>query len=250
MTLLASEGSLTTWDEPIARAAKVQSLLATSHYGKVGGTTAAGDVRNLSGVGGDFVDILQAEGDLVAVLGDVSGKGVASSLIAAMVLGSLQHHTALIGPRPAEILRAVAASMRGALDRTGSIVTLVIVAVDSRAGVARLVSAGHHPVLRVTDGEVVHEPATCAPLGLDHPGAIERDWAWGRGSALLVASDGVVDQEGPSGSAFGMAGLAGAVASLPAVSASALVVRTLERVERHAAWVPAVDDRAVLAIAA
>ncbi|AZC14431.1 PP2C family protein-serine/threonine phosphatase [Microbacterium sp. ABRD28] len=248
MTLLAPAPPAAAWDDPITQAARVQSALATSSHQRAAGTAAAGDVRNLSGVGGDFVDVLRVDEHLIAVLGDVSGKGVAASLLAAMALGSLQHHAQDLGPNPARILRAVSSSMRGALDRTSSIITLAIVAVDTRAGLVRLVSAGHHPIMRVDRGRVSHVAATCPPMGVDVGGSVERAWDRGTGSALVVVSDGVVDQEDPNGSPLGLAGLATALRSTPTSDPSVIVARTFDALENHAGWMPAVDDRAVLAI--
>ncbi len=243
MTLLAPAPPAAAVGRSDTQAARVQSALATS-LTSARPAPRGGDVRNLSGVGGDFVDFLRVDGTphrRARVY--VSGKGVAASLLAAMALGSLQHHAQDLGPHPARILRAVSSSMRGAaLDRTSSIITLAIVAVDTRAGLVRLVSGrsphDHARGSRRGEPRRRHLPAH----GRRPRRHVERAGTGGTGSARVVVSDGVVDQEDPNGSPLGLAGLADRAAIDADVGPFVIVARTFDALENHAGWMPAVDD--------
>lgn len=228
-------------------AERVQRALSTRHELAVGTVSAACDVREALGVGGDVVDLLEIDGRLVAVLADVSGKGSAASLIAAMLLASVQHHAPQTGARPGELLMALDASMRGVLERTGKIVTVVVAAVDPFEQTVRIASVGHHPVLmRSADGGRP-VPPTCPPLGTVSPCGAEYELAFPLGTTLALVSDGVTDQPDAHGTEFGLAGLDRVLATAhrdPRVA----VAEILESVDRHAGATPVFDDRAALIV--
>jgi len=232
------------------RAALVQHALSTTHELVVGALSAASESRGLHGVGGDFVDLIEAEGQLVAVLGDVSGKGAAASLVAAVVLSSVQHHVAHLGPRPGAVLAAVDASVRGMLDRTGALATLVIVAIDSATDALRIAAAGHHPVMLATASETTRLVPTCPPLGATTVCSSERTVAFEDGSTLVLASDGLTEQPDTAGAEFGLDRLRLFAAGVRRSSPRAAVARLFGAVDAHARTMPATDDRAVVVITA
>ncbi|MEV8272367.1 PP2C family protein-serine/threonine phosphatase [Microbacterium sp. NPDC077184] len=247
MSLLIDQRPVSPGYDASRHAERVQRALSTSFGLAVGDVSAACDVREALGIGGDVVDLLEIDGHLVAVLADVSGKGTAASLVAAMLLASVQHHAPQVGARPGALLRAVDTSMRGVLDRTGTLATLVVAAVDPRARVVRLASAGHHPVVMHAAGRATCLVPTCPPLGSVEASAFERELAFPPGAVLTLASDGVTDQQDWRGYEFGIAGLQRIVASElhePRLAVDAI----LSAVDRHAGLGPVFDDRAVVVI--
>lgn len=247
MTLLLESAPPLTDARSRDDAERVQRALSSSLELAVGGVRAACDVREAQGVGGDFVDLLEVDGCLLAVLGDVSGKGSAASLIAAMLLASVQHHAAQVGPRPGALLTAVEVSMRGVLERTGTIVTLVVAAVDPVDRTLRIASVGHHPVVvRSPRGSVPVLP-TCPPLGTVPPCGAERAFAFPHGTVLALVSDGITEQPGPDGVDFGFSGLDRALSSAPR-DPRAAVAEVMDAVDRHAAAAPVFDDRAAVVV--
>lgn len=233
-----------------ARAALVQHALSTTHHLALGALTAVSESRGLHGAGGDFVDLIEAEGQLVAVLGDVSGKGAAASLVAAVVLSSVQHHVAHRGPRPGAVLAAVDASVRGMLDRTGALVTLVIVAIDPATSSLRIASAGHHPVILAAASGTTRLAPACPPLGADAPCDSELTVPFAHGSTLVLASDGLTEQTDSAGVEFGLDRLSVLAAAARQSEPRLAVARLFAAVDTHAAAEPATDDRAAIVIRA
>lgn len=246
MSLLVERpASLSRRDSP-DYAAHVQHALANTHDLAVGDVSASCDVRGALGVGGDIVDLIEADGKMLAVLGDVSGKGGAASLIAAMMLASVQHHAAQIGARPGALLIAVEASMRGVLSRTGTIATLVAAAIDPDAHAVCIASAGHHPVVLRAAGAPTWVLPTCPPLGVVPPCGAERTLAFGAGTTLVLASDGITEQPDPAGEEFGLDGLDRALGRSWRLEPRSTVDAVFASVQAHAGWAPVADDRAVV----
>lgn len=248
MTLLAERSAASWRRDSVDYAAHVQHALPNAHDLLVSGLSASCDVREAHGVGGDIVDLIEADGQVLAVLGDVSGKGGAASLIAAMVQASVQHHAAQIGAHPGALLIAVEASLRGVLSRTGTIVTAVIAAIDPAAHTVRVASAGHHPVLLRASGALEWILPTCPPLGVVPPCGAERSRPFAVGSTLVLASDGITEQTDPAGREFGLGGLEHALVRARRLDPRGMVDAVLASVEDHARRAPASDDRAIVIV--
>lgn len=229
-------------------AGELQRALVTADRRETASVSAAGDLHPAGHVGGDLFDLLEVDGELVAVLADVSGKGSPASLLTAALLSTLQAQVQVIGAHPGALLAAVAAAMEGMLQRTGRIITLVIVAVDSRDGVLRIASAGHHPVFVATGGSIAVIRPTCPPLGVVPPSRDERVVEFPVGTMVLLASDGLVDQCDSWGVPFGMHELARAFAKLDGRAPSEVVSRLMKAVQRHAGQAPQDDDRAAVVL--
>jgi len=229
-------------------AGELQRALVTADRRETASARAAGDLRPARRVGGDLFDLLEADGELVAVVADVSGKGAPASLLTSALLATVQHQVNALGPHPARLLAAVDASIEGMLQRTGRIVTLVIAAVDSAAGTVRIASAGHHPVFVCVDGTVSTVRPTCPPLGVLPPRLEERVIDFPADSAVLLASDGLVDQCDVTGTPFGMERLASTFAESLDSRPSIVVARLLKAARRYAGLVPQEDDRAAVVI--
>jgi serine phosphatase RsbU (regulator of sigma subunit) len=229
-------------------AGELQRALVTADRRETPTASAAGDLRPACQVGGDLFDLLEVDGDLVAVIADVSGKGTPASLLTAALLSTVQGQVNVIGAHPGALLRAVGTAMEGMLHRTGRIVTLAIAAVDSRAGVVRIASAGHHPVFVDAGGTVTVIRPTCPPLGVVPPSADEQVVAFPVGTTILLASDGLVDQCDPWGIPFGMRQLADTFAKAPDHTPSEVVSHLLKAIKRHAGVAPQDDDRAAVVL--
>jgi len=234
----------------VDRAADVQHALSTAHALTIGHVSAASEIHGLHGAGGDIADLIASEGQLVAVVGDVSGKGAPASLIAAVVLASVQHHVTQLGPRPGAVLSAVCASVGAMLDRTDALVTLAIVAIDPAGGALRYSSAGHHPMVLATAGSTTTLVATCPPLGAQRACSSERQIAFPPSSALVLASDGYTEQPDPRGVEFGIDGLAVVAEQSRTDTPAIALARAAGMIEAHARGTHSVDDRAMVVVTA
>lgn len=95
-------------------------------------------------VGGDYYDLIEIDKDHFGiVVGDVAGKGVAGSLIMAMVR-SIMKIEAAKNLSPCQLLTAVHSSLRDDIPE-GMFMTLFYVVFDISNNIIRYCSAGHNP---------------------------------------------------------------------------------------------------------
>lgn len=121
----------------------------------------------ISGVGGDFYDVISAgNDDFAVVVGDVEGKGIPAAATVGLVRHTFQVTTA-IDADPTVVFRHVNAVLRE--QRPSRMCTLAYVTFDGGSATTRVMVAlaGHPPPLVISrDGglSVVGEP--CAPAGV------------------------------------------------------------------------------------
>lgn len=147
-------------------------------------------------VGGDFYDALTLpDGRLVALVGDVMGRGVAAAAAMAQVRAALRAFIAL-DPDP----RTVAGRVDTMFDRLdmSQLVTLLYLVVRPGAGSMSVLSAGHLPALAVAaDGSTRWlEVAGSPPLGVAAGERPVTDVALRPGETVLAYSDGLVERRG------------------------------------------------------
>src|SRR5262249_53403865 len=115
-------------------------------------------------VSGDYVDIIQTEGsDLYFVLGDVSGKGVAAS----MLMAKLHAVFRSLIPLGLDVDRLTERASRlfGESTLPGQYATLIC-GRASKHGEVGLCNAGHPPALVSRNGRIQPISATGLPLGM------------------------------------------------------------------------------------
>ena len=172
-------------------------------------------------VGGDFFEVFEVAGGLMAMIGDVEGKGAAAASITAVARHTV-HAVAQLTGDALTAIRQLDRRLRG-----GPEINLCSLAlVQLRGASAFVLSAGHPPVIHVHGGGVA-EVHAIGPL----PGAFPEpgDWPSARvelasGDALVLYTDGVTDTVGADGERFGRDRLLETV-SAPAASAQELVGR-------------------------
>src|SRR5262249_19170983 len=129
------------------------------------GFRAVAHFEPMAEVGGDFYDILSvSNGRAVVVLGDVSGHGLPTALVAAEARSSIATFVEL-QTAPPEICARLAARHR----QTGSrrlYLTLALLSYDSAKRVATLTNAGHPAPYRISNGRVERVPLPAFPIGL------------------------------------------------------------------------------------
>lgn len=107
--------------------------------------TAYASATESAEVGGDFFDLFRTDADLVvALIGDVSGKGIEAAGLTETVRGSART-LMYMDPSPAAALQRLNASLMRQLD-PGDFVTAMIIVLDVKARQARVATAGHPPV--------------------------------------------------------------------------------------------------------
>jgi serine phosphatase RsbU (regulator of sigma subunit)/PAS domain-containing protein len=194
-------------------------------------------------VGGDFYDVFAVEGGQMALLGDVTGKGVAAA-----ALTSLVRHTAktaaAFDARPSAVLGVVNRALRQR-PRIAPVTMLCGVLRESELTLA----VGGHPLPLLKRAGRPCERVGCNGLLLGavdaYPGAEEVTLALEPGDVLVLFTDGVTDTPGAVGR-FGEARLRAAVDSAPAEPAALLdaIARALDAFAEGGG----LDDRAMLAV--
>ncbi len=157
-------------------------------------------------VSGDHCDLIPAdEGSLLFVLADVSGKGVAASMLMAHLHAIFRALAPLGLPLPDMVARASRVFCESTLP------THYATLVCGRAtagGLVEICNAGHLPALLADGDTVIEFPATGVPIGLFCDGEFRASrHAVPAGATLLLYTDGVTETVDRSGREFGLARL-------------------------------------------
>ena len=199
-------------------------------------------------VSGDYCDVVvsadPAGGILVAV-GDVSGKGVAASLLSAH-LNALFRGLDDVGLAVPEMLRR--ANRLFCESTLESQYATLVVGRACGGGAIELCNAGQGPPMLVRGGRVEPLRSHGLPLGMfcDAPYASETVHA-GPGDAIAMYTDGITESRDPEGEEFGARRLAETLAGVRP-SARAYADACLQALDRHRAGAPPIDDRTLLVL--
>ena len=155
-------------------------------------------------VGGDFYDfMLRGDGELVGVLGDVTGKGVPAALLSSMLLGCLDLQLRA-GGDPCDALQRINETL--CLKQASNCFTSLFLFTLDPVGRGQFVSAGHPPayVYRKATRTLDDLQSTSMLMGAFSSVTFEAaPLAIYPGDILLVYSDGLTDAENPHGEMFG-----------------------------------------------
>ncbi len=174
------------------------SLLAEA-FPEIGGLEfGARYVAGVEGIdiGGDWYDVVRLDhGNILIVVGDVSGRG----LEAATMMASLRYSArayAVEGYSPATILTKL--SGLASVARDGHFATVMCGALDVSTGRVTVANAGHPaPLLIGPNGAEFIETIVGVPVGVRRGSPYsETEFSFPRGSTLLLYTDGAVERRG------------------------------------------------------
>jgi serine phosphatase RsbU (regulator of sigma subunit) len=194
-------------------------------------------------VGGDFYDLWQVGEEWMALVGDVTGKGVEAA-----ALTSLVRHTALeasqISTDPPYVLSRVDA----ALKRHRQLAICTAVAIRLRGATGALADGGHPSLIRVGEDGLKSLGVHGSLLGaLENPSWPQEDFQMRPGEILIAITDGVTDAVGEGGGRFGEGRLEEALIAGTGDTAQELLEQLTEALDRFQVGDQA-DDMAVLAL--
>lgn len=155
-------------------------------------------------VSGDFYDVMRLEnGSLIAVLADVSGKGIPASLLSSMLLGCLrlQLRTGVTLDRAIKEINALMCESSSA----NRFVTVFVFLLDA-TGSGRFISAGHNTayVYRRATGHVDELQSTSPLVGaFDFVTFESAPLEMKEGDVIVVFSDGLTEAENTQGELLG-----------------------------------------------
>ncbi|HEX6203289.1 MAG TPA: SpoIIE family protein phosphatase [Thermoanaerobaculia bacterium] len=207
----------------------------------------AGNVPS-RGVSGDFYQVVpRAEGrEVVLVVADVSGKGMAASLLTASLEALLA--TPLEEGLPPDQMAARVSRLLYRRTPPEKYATAFLAIVEPATGAVAYTSAGHNPGLVArADGEVERLTVGGPPLGL----LAEAPYRVGRvemaaGDTLLLYTDGIVEAVDPDDVEYGLGRLEGLLAARRSEEPAALAAAIEADVEAFVRGVPIADDRTVV----
>lgn len=200
-------------------------------------------------VSGDYCDLIPGSSEnagLIFLFGDVSGKGVAAS----MLMTHLHAMFRALSGIGLELDRLLEMANRVFCESTiaGQYATLVC-GRTGRSGEIEIASAGHFPILLASRNGVKHLEATGLPLGLFATSTYSvHRVQLNPHDSLLLYTDGISEAKDATGEEYGLTGLSRAAAGRYGCEPKALVAACLADVERHCAGRRQMDDQTLMAI--
>jgi phosphoserine phosphatase RsbU/P len=200
-------------------------------------------------VSGDYCDLIPGAGEqgkLIFLLGDVSGKGVAASLLMTH-LHAMFRALSGIG---LELDRLMEMANRMFCESTiaGQYATLVC-GRAARSGEVEFASAGHLPVLLASKDGVNHLGATGLPLGMFATSRYTvRRVRLEPMDSLLLYTDGISEAKDNAGEEYGIAGITRDTCGRHGWDPRDLVSACMADVEKHSSGRPPVDDQTLMVI--
>jgi len=236
-------------NEQLKVAKEIQAKLLPSVLPSRAGLDIAGLSLPAQAVGGDYFDVLELTGgDLLAIVADVSGKGIQAA-IRMSGLQALMHSLGCEDLQPEQVLMRLNEYLgRGGL--SGHFVTACVLRIAADGRRVRFASAGHEAALIArADGE-------CA--GVERPGGLplglrpaqrypETELTLAPGDRLLVYTDGITDTRNGAGELYGLPRLQAQLAAAGHKGAQAWLDELVADLERFRGQVPWADDLTALA---
>jgi sigma-B regulation protein RsbU (phosphoserine phosphatase) len=244
-----SPGELSRIERDLTLARRVQRDLLPKPAGAVYGWNYQYLYRPAGDVGGDFVDVLPnpKTGETLVLVGDVSGKGVAASMLMSSLLATVRSLSS-VGLPPAELLSRVNALFH---DTTAPSAYATLAAALLRPdGHADLYSAGHWPPL-------FRRARALEPLALDAglPIGLFPDSRYAPTrvqltpeDTLLFYTDGAIDEDRSDGEDASRQRLGTALTNTGGGSLAGLLDNCLTDVTHARGGRPATDDLLFLAV--
>jgi sigma-B regulation protein RsbU (phosphoserine phosphatase) len=193
------------FEEELALARRIQQALLSDRLPEIPGWSFHAAATPSRGVSGDMYRVIERRGgeECVILVADVSGKGIAASLLTAS-LEALTAGPIEAGLGPAEVLGATS---RLLYERTPpeKYATAFLAVLEPASGTLTWANAGHNPAFIVhAEGSVDSLDATGMPIGLIPGGA----YTAGRtqltsGDWLVVYTDGITEAEDPDQEEYG-----------------------------------------------
>ena len=181
----------------IEQARQVQQVLIPEALPSIPGFAVESEYCPAQQVGGDFFQILPTPNSgVLAVIGDVSGKGAPAAMTVSLLVGTIRT-LATYTQRPGEILAVLNQRMIGRSQ--GGFTTCLVFRADPD-GALTIANAGH--LAPYLDGREL-EISPALPLGLAESHYTETAFHLDEGQKLTFLTDGVLEARRKSGELFG-----------------------------------------------
>jgi sigma-B regulation protein RsbU (phosphoserine phosphatase) len=228
---------------------RIQSNLLPSQHMRVNGWEVSYHYEPAGPVSGDYCDIVTPEvngGDTYFFFGDVSGKGVAASLLMSHLHAIFR--SLLAAPLPLKQLIERANRVFSDSTMSTQFATLLCGKL-TRHGEMEICNAGHCPPLLVQGGRVARVDSTGLPAGLSYTGEYEvQKFRLSKGDTIFLYTDGLTESRNGSEEQYGPEKLAALLQQHQALPSQALIDACLKDVSTFSKGAPKVDDLTIMAV--
>ena len=247
-SLLASVAEKERLQSEIEIAATIQRNLLPREGPRFSGISFSAHFEPTASIGGDYYDVFNLDKSRLAVaIGDVSGHGLSTGLVMAMVKAAI---TTLVeeGADETSLFERLNDLVYRSTERR-AFMTLAFTIFDLERRTIRHTNAGHlYPyLLRRGASEPLAIESPSLPLGVrTHLVTNTVEVELREGDALVYLSDGMIEAQNENGDPFGFDQLEALLARQTNHDAGALRDAILDAVARHSGNRPADDDRTVM----
>ena len=227
-------------------AARIQKGLLPPPELSAGGWQVRYHYEPAGPVSGDYCDVFETDGGLLFLFGDVSGKGVAASMLMSHLHATFRSLARANSP----LQEMVEAANRLFSESTlaGQFATLVV-GRATNDGSVEFVSAGHLPVLHLGRDGAKSEGATGVPLGMftNSHFPVHR-LSLSSGEALLIYTDGFTESCNPVSEEYGVNRVRETAQRHYAATPERLIAGCLADLQDFAAGTKREDDLSLLVL--
>ncbi len=229
-------------------ASQIQHSLLPAQPARVSGWEVHYRYEPAGPVSGDYCDLIDpgtGEGALF-LLGDVTGKGVAASLLMSHLHAIFRSLNTSAAPVHDLVRQANGIFSTSAL--SGHFATLVCGRLEA-PGTLQICNAGHCPPFLIRGGKVQPVESTGTPIGLFRESAYtSADLRMEKGDTLLLYTDGLSETRDMLNTEYGAERLAALLSDHHAQSPDVLLERTLSDLRTFQSQAPRVDDLTVMVV--
>ena len=233
-------------ERDLALAGEIQQRLFPARMPDLPGFQAAARNRPASQVGGDYYDALPVASNddelWLLCVADVSGKGVAASLLMSNIQATLRALLAECSD-PADLVQRTS-RLVFATTPANKYATAIFVLLEPASGGCRCVNAGHNEGLLIrADGTIEELNASGLPVGLMGVGGYRaEDFQMEPGDVLALYSDGVNEANDADENELGMEAFKESLLGHRHGSAEEICEGVFADVDAFAAGAPQYDD--------
>jgi sigma-B regulation protein RsbU (phosphoserine phosphatase) len=239
--MLEAEQAAAMMRKEMEIASAIQQRIISCDLPAVQGYALSARTLPCTEVGGDFYDVISTDDGCVAIVADVSGKGMSAALLASIVHGMMYAQI----NSGASLVDAVSAVHAFLCARVSGTKYVTLVALRCRHdGSAELVNGGHVPPLLVEpDGRVRLIEEGDMPVGMLAAATFHATpVTLPPGSRIVLLSDGISEAENPLGEQFTLTHFEQYLTGGNPIGA------IFGAVDRFSDGVPQADDRTMLTI--